>query len=134
ESSAARASRASSAPGASDSRVTSVPWTTPSDSTPSMLCAGTDFSPTRIRTGTPSRAASWTNSLAGRACSPLADATATVLSGMAISSRFDGDLDGLAPADQVDPVEHPRQREPVGDQVGHRHRALGDQAQGPRVV
>ena len=41
-------------------------------------------------------------------------------------SGFDGDLDALATLDDADGVEHAFEREPMGDQIRHRHVAGGE--------
>src|SRR5690606_7851138 len=108
-----------------------------------------------IVTGMPADPTAWVNRDAGRACSPTADATATVRSGMRSSLtwgaagdvrggpspaaavgllRLDRDLDGLTPRDDADPVEHLVEREPVGDEVEHGHGAVRDEREGLLVV
>src|SRR5262245_56692619 len=100
-----------------------------------MLAAGTARpSPTLMRTGTSWSAAALTNSAAGRACSPVREATFTVRSDMlAPSSGFDGDLDRGTSGHDVDALEHVGQRQAVRDQILHGDRAGGDELESASV-
>src|SRR5689334_19192600 len=134
-SSSAKASSAVSAPSPSAWMVTVSPPRAPSASTARMLAASTGLpSPLLISTRTGWLAAAFTTIAAGRPCSPIRDPITTSWLGMASLLRLDGDLDRLARGHDADRVEHLGQRQPVGDQVVHRHPARGDQVERLLVV
>ena len=84
----------------------------------------------RIVTSTGCFAASATNSAAGRACSPLGGADEDCSGGHSDSSAhgFDRHLDRFAARHDAEGVEDAVERQAVGDEVGDRHGAGGDES------